>query len=528
MPLTPLAPYKSPRRAAAARVSELFNMPAPVGGLNLRDSLALMSPQDAVILNNFIPRQQGVELRKGWQYSVDNITFATGSVFSFTAPDPADNKVFVAADGDIYDATANPAVVSANNTGSTDNIWWTTQFSTGATSFLLAVSPSGGYWTYDTAGGWVKRTPTNLPTNPRTVGVWKRRVWFTCEEDDNVYYMNDVNAITGTVTSFAMGAHLSRGGYVSATANWTLDAGTGIDDHLVVIGTQGDLMVWAGTDPTSANTFGLKGVWYVGPVPKHGRYFTPVGGDLMILSEMGLIPVSRLVNGQFIEGQPGPAFKIQTVLGPAVTDLRTVAEWNVLAVPSQDILLIKLPPSDNQYIQYAMNLTTGAWCSFTNFPMQSATVMNGQLYFSTNNNRVARGLYGNRDGVAVNGSGGDVVEGDIQTAFQTFGTPGQLKKFEMVRPIFLSGGAPTLKVLMNTQYRYDDVGGSPSYTEFNPPLWDSAIWNLARWSAQNGAFESWLGVSGVGYYGALRLKVRALPGTLFTSSHVMAQVGGVM
>ena len=67
MPLVPLKPFKTPRRAAAAQVAQSFIVPAPTGGLNYRDPIVAMAPNDAVVLTNMIPRQQGVELRKGWQ-----------------------------------------------------------------------------------------------------------------------------------------------------------------------------------------------------------------------------------------------------------------------------------------------------------------------------------------------------------------------------------------------------------------------------------------------------------------------------
>jgi hypothetical protein len=528
MPLVPLAPYKTPRRAAAAQVAQLYNIPAPVGGLNFRDPIAAMPPTDALILDNFIPRQLGVELRRGYKVHTNTVGFPIGSVFAYNAPDPDDSKIFAAANGDIYDCTVEPAVLDESATGSTDNIWWTTQFSTGADTFLLAVSPSAGYWTYSTTTGWVKRTPTNLPSNPRTVGVWKRRIFFTCENDDNIYYMTAVNAITGTVTAFPMGAHLSRGGYVSAVANWTLDAGVGIDDYLVVIGTQGDVMIWQGIDPSVSTDFSLRGIWYVGPVPKYGRYFTPMGGDMMVLSELGLVPLSRLVNGQFVEGQPGPSAKIQQVLAPEIRTLLLEESWDVFSVPSEDLLILKLPEYVGVYKQYAMNITTGAWCTLSGLPMACATILAGSLYIGTDAGLVCRAFFGEQDNVLVDGTDGTPVEGEIQTAFQTFGSPGINKKFDLARPIFIAPSPPSVKVRLNTQYTFGQIAGSPSYSEEDIARWDQSIWNTARWVGDANTYQSWVGITGLGYYGSLRMRLRGQPETIFTSAHIMATTGGMM
>ena len=42
------------------------SIPAPLGGWNARDSLAEMSPMDAVQLTNFFPTPSDVTLRKGY------------------------------------------------------------------------------------------------------------------------------------------------------------------------------------------------------------------------------------------------------------------------------------------------------------------------------------------------------------------------------------------------------------------------------------------------------------------------------
>ena len=534
MPLVPLKPFKTPRKAAAAQTAQVGVIPAPTGGLNYRDPIAAMTPADALVLTNFIPRQQGCELRKGYQVYADPVALPgdpVEAVFSYKAPNNDDDKVFIAAGGNIYDVTAGGVpVVAVTGTGSTDDEWWTTQFSTAGDTFLLAVSPGAGYWTYSTGTGWVDRTLTTvgLPTSVRTVAVWKRRVWFTCLEDQNVYYMDTVDAITGAVTSFPMGSMLRNGGYVSSLINWTMDAGLSIDDYLVAIGTEGDVAVWEGTDPTSAATFQIKGVWYVGPVPRHGVYFTPFGGDVMIVSELGLVPMSRLISGQYSQDQQiGPASKIQSVFAPLVRRLIDEKYFDVFVVPSSEVLVIKMPADGGTYRQFAMNVTTGAWCQFVGIPMRSAAVIGGQLYFGTEDGFTCKGLFGDRDGVDSVGAGGNYVEGDMQTSFQNFGTPAQLKKFGMVRPVFIATAAPSVKLQINTQFLLSPVGGSPFFSGDDNGIWDASVWNAASWVGQN-TYQAWYGTAGLGYYGSMRMKVRGLPATVFTSAHMMTELGGVM
>lgn len=530
MALVPIRPTKVPVRSAASQTAKVFNMPPPVGGLNYRDPISAMDPRDALVLDNMIPRQQGVEMRKGWRVHANSPGSTVDSIFSYKSSGASD-KVFMAANGNIYDITAGgtPTLV-VTGTGSIDDDWWTTQFSTPGDNFLLAVSPGAGYWTYSTATGWVNRTAltVGLSVNVRTVAVWKQRVWFTVVGDAQVYYMRGVNAIQGNADPFPMGALLRNGGYASAIVNWTMDAGVGIDDYLVVIGTEGDVGVWQGTDPTSASTFGLKGTWYVGPVPRYGVYFTNFGGDVMIVSSMGLVPMSKLVAGQFNDLQDSPASKIQPVLLKMVNDLLNERSWDVFLVPSSEVLVIKLPAKAGVYTQFAMNMVTGAWCTFSGLPMRCTTMLGGQLYFGLFDGRSAKGLFGNTDGAASDGSGGNTIEGDVQTAFNAFNSPANLKKFGMARPIFVAPTAPSVKLRVNTQYTFSNVAGSPSYTSTPDAVWNTSVWNVARWVGDANTYQAWVGTTGVGYYGALRMKVRGLPGTVFTSSHMLAEMGGVM
>jgi hypothetical protein len=535
MPVVPLKPFKTPIKAAAGQVSQLFNTPPPTGGLNLRDPISEMSQLDAIVLDNFIARQQGVELRKGSRVHTEALEGVTQyeSIFSYNAADAGESKVFAAFDGDIYDVTEDPATVSQSATGSATDQWWTTQFSTTSGSYLLAVSPGAGYWTYDAANGWVDRTAltVGLPNNVRTVSVWKERIWFTCEGDSDVYYMRAVNAIQGHADAFPMGSVLRNGGSVSALANWTIDSGFSVDDFLIVIGTEGDIGVWSGTDPTSADTFGLKGVWYIGPVPQYGVYFTPFGGDIMILSQQGLIPLSKIVAGQYNEAAANtmPASKIQPALVNALTLLKDVPAWNVMMVPKESILIIKLPVDVyGQYQQFVMNTITGAWSTFSNLKMVCTTLLGGQLYYADNNGQVVKGLFGQFDNADIDGNNGAAIEGDVQASFNSYNTPAQLKKFQMVRPIFISPSAPSVKLQLNTQYALNNVTGAPAFTDPSSGIWDGSNWNQAYFAGSANTYQAWVGVFGLGYYGSLRMKVKGLPGTILTSTHVMSEMGGVM
>ena len=64
---TPTVRRANTRQAAVGqRVARAITRPAPVGGWNRRDSLAMMRPEDAVKLDNFFPGEGRVDLRAGY------------------------------------------------------------------------------------------------------------------------------------------------------------------------------------------------------------------------------------------------------------------------------------------------------------------------------------------------------------------------------------------------------------------------------------------------------------------------------
>jgi hypothetical protein len=530
MPLVPLAQYKVPRKAAAARVAVSALVPAPVAGLNYRDALVNMKPTDALVMTNVIPKQDGIELRSGWQYFSTTTNAAIKSIFAYNAGNSANSKLFAGSSGKIYDVTSGTPSIAVASTSSTD-VWSTTHFSTTAGIFMVACSAGvgSGYYTYDPTGGWVFRTPAGAPANIITVCAFKQRLFFSVEGSASIFYVNAVNAIAGTLNEFPIGSQLRNGGYVVGMTSWTIDGGFGIDDYLAVFGSEGDVVIYQGTDPSSPANWSVRGTWYVGAVPKYGRFYTNNGGDVMVVSTMGLVPLSRLLQGSFNEGLAAPSDKIQPVLAPLVQSLRLTASWETFIVPDENILVIK-PPQDTTgaYTQFAMNLTTGAWCSFDSIPMTCCTLLAGKPYCGTSDGRVFKAFTGNLDGVAIAGTGGTNIEGDIQTAFSSFDSPAMLKKFNLGHPIFISTQQPAVKMQMNTQFTFSGVPGSPSFSQTSGSLWSASQWSVARWSGSSGTYQAWVGLTGLGFYGSLRMKIRGVAGTTFTGCQVMMEPGGLM
>ena len=107
-------------------------------------------------------------------------------------------------------------------------------------------------------------------------------------------------------------------------------------------------------------------------------------------------------------------------------------------------------------------------------------------------------------GFADNGA---YIPGEVKTAFNYFGSPGYLKRWTMIRPIFSLLGNVTPAIGLDVDF--DDVTPTATAT-FSPgqgSLWNTSLWNTFLWGNNSLVKRDWQGVSGVGYCAALHMKV---------------------
>jgi len=512
---------------------------APIGGLNFKDSIIAMPISDALRAQNVLMRTDGVMLRPGWKQHVTNIldpgvsaeTDVKTMMPYIATSGVLNNRLFAAVHETVFnvtDTTSTPVVgfTDAAATG----IWSHTMHSnTDNNMFLCAVNNGGGYYTYDSTGGWIKRTltggPTNI-TNITSVTSAKNRLWFTFENNNSVWYLA-LGAIAGALTQFPLGPLLTKGGVLQCCATWTKDSGGGQDvkDFFVAFGAQGNVIVYEGADPSSAATWNLVGNWDLGRFPVGTQFFTKKGADLMVLSSRGITPMSAVVNGTYNLETGGPiSLKINNALVPAINTDITLPGWEVRVLPKIDSLMIlqpKTPAGINT--QWLMSLTTAAWSTFDNVEMTCSTLFNETFYFGRRGGIVAVGMQlgYDTDGETLAAVAGTVVEGDVQPAFNPFETPGILKTFHAARLIFIAPAAPSVSIRMNTQFNIQAAPGSPSFTPSSGSRWDVAKWDEGVWAGADATFEVWAGITGVGYYGSLRMNLRGLPGTAFSAAHIL-------
>lgn len=369
------------------------------------------------------------------------------------------------------------------------------------------------------------------------VTVWKSRLWFVERDSTRGWYM-DVGSLYGTATSFDFGVKMRAGGSLSNLFNWSYDGGTGggLETYLVGISAAGDIVIYQGTDPSSADTFGLKGTWYCGGVPYGRRIAIDYGGDILILSLLGVVPLSKLVVGTPVEEQSQyKTRKIANLFSNLAKLYRNLQGWSIHQHPTDNALLICYPtmPGANTS-QLAMSFATQGWSQYRNLPIVSGGVWAGQFYIGTADGRVCiNDDY--LDAVApstLNDATYTIafvgVDWSFLTAFTNGGNARQ-KQVAMLRPSLLSQLAtPSVKVTAKYNFDTSEPSAPTGDGTGGAGTWDNATWDSTLWASDSTPYEPLVGATGMGRSAAIAVQGKAVVRTTFVGVDVFFDQGGIL
>lgn len=521
-----------PQRPQVATVSSL---PAPVGGLNAESAINFMPKTDALVLTNWIAEAYGVRTRKGWYEHAINLAAEVKTIFEY-APDRSAStyKMFASTDANIYDVTNStnaPAVSLALSNVANAGRFSTSMFANSAGTFLAIAAQAGGYsyyngaaWATPTFGAGAGQINNVDPVKFIFVLSWKRRLWFVEKGTANGWYLA-VDSVTGAATKFDFGPQLRHGGGISFLATWTIDAGEGIDDLLVVGGENGDILIYKGTDPTSTSTFGIVGTWYVGPLPVGRRPACSFGGDLLVLTSNGLQPLSYVTRGgQSLLRASSVDYlkKVQTLFQGLLNERLTQTGWELCLIPKDNLLLILVPPNGTTtYEQYALKTNGSTWSKFTNMSMNTVFASVQGAFFGTTDGKVCRFLSGYFDAIPYGSSVGNGIPGIIQFSYNYFNNPGQTKQAQMVRPVFLAADRPNVTVTVVADFEQNILTSSPVYAAAGGVLWDVAKWDSAVWAGALTNYKDWYAAGAIGFALSVYLNTICVADTFLAAVDVM-------
>lgn len=517
--------------------SHIFQSPVAgwISNRAMSNPAASGGAQGAAVLDNFFPNAKSATLRRGTVLyaTLGDGTKPTRSLFTFK--DGNAEYLFGATDDAIYDLTN---IDSDNNyeiatetgdllatedgdnlgwtstlqhvkmTGLTGGNWVTTQFvNPDGDVFLRGVNGSDLSFLFD--GTDFSTTPEiTFPagsdlTSADLSYIWsyKLRLFFIQKDSLDAWYL-PVDSIAGEVKKFPLGGIFDLGGSLLFGASWSLDSGNsgGLSDQCIFVSTQGEVAVYQGLSPDDAS-WQLVGKYQIG-VPLGNKAWIRAGGDIIVATSVGFIPLSKAINMEYAALHMGA---VSAPIEPSWNEayLNRGLGWTCELWPEGQMISISLPKDESEEDTFfVVNSSTGAWARFTNWHGTCQAVFRGNLYFGSVEGRVIQAMVGGLDL-------GQPYTGNYIPLFEDYGDPMAYKTGMNASAAIRSMTGVNEKI--TSRWDFDETLPSPPTSNYIPSgsLWDVGVWGEAVWSGRMDSVyqNKRKSISGYGRYGSACLQI---------------------
>lgn len=486
-----------------------FILPAPIGGLNARDSFSSMGSQYAIKMDNYIPTDNKIILRSGYS-SYHKLGDSKSGIRTLAAYNNTNEPRFIAIyNKEAYNITSVSTFKKFEGVEFSNSRCQTVQYKD-RLFFLNGMDTPKVFYVDETQTEKFEDwgfTAEGLQAQKIVSGsVSKNFMWFVEKGSLKAWYSSEAGNIAGELKSFDLSQFARRGGYLVAVANWTIDGGQGIDDLTVFITSEGEAFVYSGSNPNDANNWGLKGSYIISK-PIGYQCVLPYQGDIVIISEDGYIPLSRslaLANS----GQSNIAFSdlIRGLVLDRTANNKNKEGWQGIIYSKKGYGIFNVPVSQ-QYEQHVINVNTGAWCRFTNIRALCWCEFQGELYFGSDD-----GVYKFGDSYSDNGV---QIEGHVEQAYTNLGTD-NLKKIQLLNPKTRSSTGYDLTIYTNMDFEERTVNyyaniGTIGQTKWNTAKWSSSANPIGtKWSTLKTVKirSQWIANSSMGFKASVVFKTK--------------------
>jgi hypothetical protein len=480
--------------ASRGQVSTVTSKPPPVGGLNRRDALDQLGESDAIELLNLFPTASDVRSRDGHvEHSDTGETTSVKTLVELHAGTV--RKLICITNGKAFDVTSSsPSTLKTGLTAGATDRWATTVFK----GRLFLVNGTDAPQSYD--GSTWSAPSFSGPTiaNLNNVHGHKSRLYFS-ENNSQSFWYGATDAIAGTLTEFPLYTLGRFGGNLIAIDSITQDGGTGPGDLICFFMSSGEVIVYSGSNPGDASNFALVGVFNIG-APLGKRSVTKMGGDLAVITQDGFVPLTSVLPFGRLKDTAALSDKISDLVESSIKSFGANVGWESTIYPKGSMMLFNVPTSTTIFEQYVMNTTTASWCRFDSMNTEGWALFNDSLYFGGLDGKVYKYTGFSDDGAAI-------VQ-DAATAWDYHGERGRIKKFNNVRPMFISGSNLPVSIRLNVDF--DDqlpTAVSSGQTADLGGVYDTAVYDAGIYGGGEGVRRDWQGVDGIGYASSLRFRV---------------------
>jgi hypothetical protein len=451
---------------------------APTKGLNAKANLMAMAPDEALVLENWIPYPDALEMRPGNSNHVTGAASPLLRLWTYSS-NAGVESLWATSNTGIYNVTAAgalPALSIALTNGQTI----ATSISTGANNYMMVVNGTDTLKQYDGAA-WSSialfgATATSVYSYIET---YQQRIFLIRKNTLTLEYL-PINSISGTPVTYDLGAIFRRGGRLVALGTWTIDGGVGANDKLVAVTSQGEVAIFSGADPSSASTWTNEGVYYIGK-PLGNQPLTKAGGDLIYISEVGIFPISKALQSVAIEYNQAISDKIQPILSLLADNFGSTDGWQVILQPTIPLLILNIPSTPLR-VQYCLHTSGGGWCSFSGWAANNFALLNKGLYFATNT------------GVQKVEGTADVGADIVATMLSSYTQLNYLstKRVAAMRPFFQPQAPFSYVLAMANDFETNPGGATiPPASAAPYSVWGTGLFGSAYWGSSDSVLQDW-------------------------------------
>jgi hypothetical protein len=367
-------------------LQKIFLLP-PLKGLNLYDNPFTMSPDYAVELVNFMPPTTTFSVRPGKEYiltiegqvkglssyivgsSIDygkywynmTIKYGRASLLITKVTDIKNQSSFIGIDltnnstlflgtcenSDYNDDSAlfrHTLFFTSGNNKSTMNLYHQQK---GIKNFALMIGQDG----HQEIG------------NIQNITIFKNHLFLSSKESLNVYFidtkyadiLDPINSAFWRAVenifsphfgaSFSLEGIVQKGGQIIKLTGISKSGADKINSYLVIITTEGEIVLYDGTDPT--DTTGQK--WIVAgrfeiPPPINRFCFVEMEGDLIVVTRNGLVSLKRVIFGQSSQITENLEYRLLSLFSQYMFTLPSFSQFISLYYhPRNRLLMLNIP-----------------------------------------------------------------------------------------------------------------------------------------------------------------------------------------
>ena len=219
----------------------------------------------------------------------------------------------------------------------------------------------------------------------RHVVQFKNRLWWSETSGTTLWY-GRLDAPGGDLFPFNVGIAGEDAGDVAALGKISHDGGDGPDDYLVILFESGWAVIYQGSDPDDLDAFGIVGRFFVGQ-PLGDRPLLSYGGDVLAITKLGVIPVSKRISGSGIDESD---YVTDAIRGYWVQSVRRLADadgWEGILNPDGSSIIINVPDLRDDDglgvgVQLVLDVTQKAWCVYRGQAARTWGSYEGGLYYA--------------------------------------------------------------------------------------------------------------------------------------------------